>query len=53
MTTLDIVNTKLEPVNINVQRLIKWALHDYTAKPVYNDVNHKLKSCFGLDDVSE
>ena len=53
MNTLDIVNNKLEPVNINVQRLIKWALHDYTVKPVYNDVDKKLKSCFGVEDVSK
>ena len=53
MNSLDIVNDKLKPVNINVQKLIKWALHDYTVKPVYNDVDKKLKSCFGVEDVSK
>ena len=51
--TIDIVNINLEPVNLNVNKLIKWSLHDYTFKPVDNDVNHKLKSCFGVDNVDK
>ena len=51
MNTIDLVNSELEPVNLNVNKLIKWSLHDYTVKPVCNDVDHKLKSCVGVADI--
>ena len=51
MSTLDIVNLVLEPISLNINKLIKWSLQDYAVKPVCNDVDHKLKSCFGVDDI--
>ena len=51
--TIDIVNINIEPVNLSVDKLIKWSLHDYSVKAVDNNVNHKLRSCFGVDNVDK